>query len=50
MSQMKTDVEFENAFDFFVKLCLGIEENDEKILEDTQDEVSAPQKEVKIVP
>ena len=38
---MKTDVKFENVSDSYVEICPGIEENDERILETTQDEVSA---------
>ena len=46
---METDVKFENTSDCYVTFCPGIEENDVKILEVTQDEVIALRKGVENV-
>jgi len=43
-------VKFENPNDFYAKFCPGIKENDEKMLEPIQDEVSAPHKGIDNVP
>ena len=48
-AKMKTKVKFGNTRDSYVKLCPGIEENDEKILWVTQNEVSAPKKGKKVL-
>ena len=43
-AKMKTHVKFENISDSYVKFDPEIEQNDEKILRVTQDEVCAPPK------
>ena len=45
---MKTDENYKNTSDSYVKFWSGIEEDDEIILEATQDGVSAPKKGLKM--